>query len=100
MKQDTDCIAWGGEILTARKLDGWTIQWTPSLHTEGLALFDSKQLLIYWPDGQPDYPLMLHEIAHAVVGRGGHDSEFAHQYMYLVEEYFEPKGGQMEDKEE
>jgi hypothetical protein len=92
MTKDEKCIAWGKRILRNLKLKGWTIKWTSKHYTEGIALLDSKQILIYWPKGRPNYTLMLHEIVHALLNRGGHDSEYAHQYMYLVRRYFCLKG--------
>jgi len=83
------CIQWGESILREHGLSDWTVTWTPG-GTEGIALFKTRNISIHWPEGNPDYALMLHEIAHAVCGRPGHDSEYAHQYMRLVREYFTP----------
>ncbi len=90
---DAACIKWGEDILRDKKLD-WKIEWTADEngYSEGITLFDSKTIYIHWPEGEPDYLLMLHEIAHVVCGekRFPHDSEYAHAYMKLVAEYFIP----------
>jgi len=87
--KDYSCIRWGESILREQGLSDWTVTWTPG-GAEGIALFKTRNISIHWPEGNPDYALMLHEIAHAVCGKPGHDSEYAHQYMQLVREYFTP----------
>ncbi len=92
MRKDEHCLEWGRSILKKLNLVGWTIKWESKDYTEGIALLNPKVIHIYWPEGKPSYPLMLHEIAHAVIGTyEGHDSEYAHKYMELVGEYFTPK---------
>ena len=94
-RNDIKCIEWGYRILDVYGLSDWTIQWKPSAYREGIAIFDTKTIHISWPNGEPDYPLMLHEICHPVThkinGEHGHDSEFAHQYMYMIKKYFTVK---------
>lgn len=94
-KKDLECLEWGDEILQRENLQlptrdsgNWVIVWGEGGPCEGITLFDSRTIRIHWPAGEPDYPLLLHEIAHAVKGKSGHDSEFAHIYMRLVREYF------------
>lgn len=86
---DSECIKWGQDILRKKGHDAWTIKWSHGSSSEGVAIFKTKLIYIRWPSGCPNYSLMLHEIAHVVTGPRGHDSEFAHQYMYLVRRFLE-----------
>lgn len=84
-----DYVQWGLDILRQKGHPDWNIEWffREDLN-EGVVIFNQKTIYIYCLEEQPDYPLLLHEITHVIVGRGDHDSEFAHQNMCLVGEYF------------
>lgn len=91
--KDQECIEWAEGVLHNEGLEDWKIEFSPSKEGygyEGICLQDSKVIVIHWLSGLPNHALMLHEIAHAIAG-SGHDSEFAHQFMFLVEKYFERK---------
>jgi hypothetical protein len=93
-RADQLCVDWGNRILMFEGLvgNGWSINFTPSrpgFGAEGLAIQKDKEIIIHWPTGKPHYPLMLHEIAHAI-GGSGHDSEVFHQFQGLVEKYMKP----------
>lgn len=87
------CIAWGEQILRNNELSEWCIEWTPG-NIEGICIFKTRTIIIHWPHGKPDYPLMAHEIAHVITDARCqsriHDSHFAHEYMKLVRCYFTP----------
>lgn len=86
-----ELLAWAATILHAEGHGDWSIRHSLPGPIEGITMFKTKEIIIHWPRVEPDYALMLHEIAHVCVGRGGHDSEFAHQYMRLVRTYLWPR---------
>lgn len=87
---DHICIDWAENILRSKGLGYWKITWSPEPSAEGITIQDHHEINIHWPKGKPHYALMAHEITHAVRGAGGHDGEFAYQYMKIVEEFFMP----------
>ena len=91
MEANDACVMWGEAILKAKCRD-WTIKFSPGASPEGVCILKTQTIAIHWPDGEPDYPLMLHEIAHITAYGWGHDSAFAHEYMALVREFFVAKG--------
>ncbi len=82
---------WASEVVAKEGMGDWAVEWHISCHSEGLTLFDSKTIKLYWPKDKPMPALFLHEIAHAKLGKGGHDSEFAHQFMRLVSRWMSPQ---------
>jgi hypothetical protein len=83
---------WTRMVLSDFALTGWTVRFRPGVHDEGIALYDSREIsMVYNVQGRVDYALILHEIAHAIVGKGGHDSHFADTYTMLVRKYMRPK---------
>lgn len=87
---DQRCVAWGLAILEARGFGEWKIDFTVGDSAEGIVIFKTKTICIHWPQGKPDFALMLHEIAHLNPRCQGHNSEFAMHYLYLVKEFMIP----------
>jgi len=85
---DESCVNWGKMLLRQEGFSDWNIDFSPGDTAEGITIWKNKTIYIHWRSGEPDYSLMAHEIAHVCTGRGGHDSEFAHQFMRLVRLYF------------
>lgn len=81
---DAECLKWGYNILSSEGLEGWKIELKSRYYSEGLTIFKTKTILLYWPQDKPWPALVLHEIAHAKISKPGHDSIFAHEYMNLV----------------
>lgn len=81
---------WALDILKDVGLSHWNLVWTPG-GNEGITLWKVKEIRIHWEEGNPDYSLLLHEIAHAMAGPDhGHDSEWAAHYTKLVRDYMYP----------
>lgn len=94
---DAEAVEWAESVMYLEALveHGWSFEFTPNKKDfpgcEGLTLQDSKTIIMHWPTGRPNYPLILHEIAHARMGRGGHDSDTFHEFQRLVEKYMDVK---------
>ncbi len=83
---------WTRMVLSDFGLTEWTVRFRPGMHNEGIVLYDSKEIPITFDVQRPvDYALILHEIAHVLSGKGGHDSIFADKYTMLVRKYMRPK---------
>ncbi len=96
MEEDWKCLAWGEEILRTLEIDRWRIEYTPSPFAEGSALFVAEVIHVHWPEGRPDYALLLSMIALVVRGapaRGEftYDEHYADAYVELVRQYMLPK---------
>lgn len=92
--RDNICVKWGEKILEKRGFSDWKIIFSPiSKGSQGVALFDSKEIRISWETGFADYALMAHEIAHVcrqVSGSESHDAIYADILTDLTRKYFQP----------
>ena len=91
MDKDKFCVDWGNKILELNGYKNWSIKLIFGKTDDGVVIFETKSIILYWQKGQPNFGLILHEITHVIMGSGGHDSEFAHQYMRMVNKYFIPR---------
>jgi len=96
MEQDWKCLAWGERILRALEIERWRIEYTPSPFSEGAALFVVQVIHVHWPEGRPDYALLLSMIALVVRGEPGavksaYDEQYADAYTELVRQYMHPQ---------
>lgn len=89
-----ECLNWARFVLHLEGHSEWEIEFSESQSgAEGITLFNGKKIILHWPRNICWPVLCLHEIAHVKRGDHGsnqHDSEFAHQFMYLVTKYMRP----------
>jgi hypothetical protein len=96
MEADWKCLAWGEWILRELEQSGWRIDYTPEeCFTQGVVLFRVKTIHVHWPEGEPDYAMLLQQIARVVRGRSAQDecpcdSQFSEAYLELVKRYMIP----------
>jgi len=96
MQTDQQCIEYAEAILHAEGLYDWQIKlrYEDGI-PEGVTLFDSKTIRLWWRRDKPSFALVLHEIAHAKVGEashgeGQHGGNFASALTVLVRKYCQP----------
>lgn len=92
MVNEEKTIEWAYHILSKENLGDWKINFhqCPVDSCDGYTWFGSKTIDLSWPKNEPNLGLVLHEIAHAIIGSNQenyHDSEFAHEYMRLVNKW-------------
>jgi hypothetical protein len=90
VSEDQICVQWGQTVLEKEGFADWNIDFSPAKSCEGITIWKTKTIFIHWPEGKPNYSLMAHEIAHVCRKESGHDSQYAHEFMWLVEKYFKP----------